>query len=45
MVRVVPLQPPPAERRLGSLKGQGIVTADLKKDFAAEIDLMFNGKP
>jgi antitoxin (DNA-binding transcriptional repressor) of toxin-antitoxin stability system len=44
MVRVVPLQAPPAERRLGTLKGQGVVTADLKKDFAAEIDAMFDGE-
>jgi prevent-host-death family protein len=43
MVRVVPVEAPPAERRLGRLKGKGIVTADLKKDFAAEIDTMFGG--
>ena len=43
MVRVVPIEAPPAERRLGVLKGKGIVTADLKKDFADEIDAMFHG--
>ena len=43
MVRVVPVEAPPAERRLGVLKGKGIVTADLKKDFAPEIDAMFYG--
>lgn len=43
MVRVVPIEAPPAERRLGVLKGKGIVTADLKKDFADEIDAMFYG--
>lgn len=43
MVRVVPIKAPPVERRLGVLKGRGIVTADLKKDFADEIDAMFDG--
>lgn len=43
MVRVVPIEAPPAERRLSVLKGKGIVTADLKKDFADEIDAMFHG--
>jgi prevent-host-death family protein len=42
MVRVVPIEPPPTERRLGVLKGKGIVSADLKKDFADEIDAMFH---
>lgn len=43
MVRVVPLESLPAKRRLGSLAGKGVVTADLKKDFAADIEAMFYG--
>jgi len=43
MVRVVPVEAPPTERRLGTLKGKGIVTADLKRDFAVEMDAMFHG--
>jgi len=43
MVRVVPIAAQPAQRRLGVLKGKGIVTADLKKGFADEIDAMFYG--
>jgi len=43
MVRVGPITPPPAERRLGFLAGKGVVSADLKKDFAAEIETMFHG--
>lgn len=41
MVRVVPLQAPPALRVLGFLAGQGTIHADVKADFAAEIDSMF----
>lgn len=43
MVRVVPIEPLPAKRRLGLLAGKGMVTADLKKDFAADIEAMFYG--
>lgn len=43
MVRVVPIEPPPAKRRLGFLAGKAVVTADLKKDFAADIERMFYG--
>jgi prevent-host-death family protein len=43
MVRVVPLQAPPALRVLGFLAGQGAIHADVKADFAAEIDSMFCG--
>ncbi len=41
MVRVVALEPPPAKRALGFMTGQGVITADLKKDFEADIDAMF----
>ncbi len=44
MVRVVPIEAPPARRRLGFLAGKGAVKADLKKDFAADIEAMFYGK-
>ena len=43
MVRVVPLNPPPTKRKLGFLVGQGVVTADIKRDFAADIEDMFYG--
>jgi prevent-host-death family protein len=43
MVRVVPIAPPPAKRRLGTLAGKAVVTADLKKDFAADVEAMFYG--
>ncbi len=43
MVRVVPLQAPPALRALGFLVGEGTITAGVKTDFAAEIDSMFSG--
>ena len=42
MVRVVPLEAPPATRTLGFLAGRGVVTADLKKAFAADMDAMFS---
>jgi prevent-host-death family protein len=45
MVRVVPLEPPGAERTLGFLAGQGIVAADLKRDFEADIEAMFPQPP
>jgi len=41
MVRVVPLQAPPALRTLGFLAGQGTIEADVKKKFARDIDAMF----
>jgi prevent-host-death family protein len=43
MVRVVPLQAPSALRVLGFLAGQGTIDADVKADFAAEIESMFGG--
>jgi prevent-host-death family protein len=45
MVRVVPLEPPGAERTLGFLAGQGVVAADLKRDFEADIEAMFPQPP
>lgn len=41
MVRVVPFAAVPAVRALGFLAGRGVVTADVKASFAAEIDQMF----
>ncbi|HMO47886.1 MAG TPA: type II toxin-antitoxin system prevent-host-death family antitoxin [Rubrivivax sp.] len=43
MVRVIPIEAPPAKRRLGFLAGKAVVSADLKKDFAADIERMFYG--
>lgn len=43
MVRVLPLEAPPAKRKLGFMAGHGIATADLKRDFAADIEEMFYG--
>ena len=42
MVRVVPIEAPPAERKLGFLAGQGVIQADLKTAFASDIDAMFS---
>ncbi len=44
MVRVVPIESPPAERKLGFLAGQGVITADLKAAFADDIAAMFDGR-
>ena len=41
MVRLVPLEPQPTDRTLGFLAGQGVLKADLKKSFSADIDAMF----
>ena len=41
MVRVVPLEAPPAIRTLGFLAGRGVVKADVKSDFRADIESMF----
>ena len=41
MVKVVPLQPRPTIRELGFLVGQGVVVADVKQAFVADIDAMF----
>ncbi|MCW5611662.1 MAG: type II toxin-antitoxin system Phd/YefM family antitoxin [Rubrivivax sp.] len=41
VARLVPVQPPPATRALGFLAGRGCAEAQLKRDFAADIDSMF----
>jgi prevent-host-death family protein len=41
MVRVVPIEAPPATRTLGFLAGQGSIAADLKAAFADDIATMF----
>lgn len=41
MVRVVPIEPMPAVRTLGFLAGKGVITADVKTAFQADIDAMF----
>jgi antitoxin (DNA-binding transcriptional repressor) of toxin-antitoxin stability system len=41
MVRVVPVDPLPASRRLGFMVGRGCIDADVKTSFADEIDTMF----
>jgi len=45
MVRVVPIEPVPAVRRLGFLAGQGVITADVKASFAGDTEEMFGGTP
>jgi prevent-host-death family protein len=44
MVRVVPIEAPPAVRALGFLAGQGTIQADLKTAFADDIAAMFGGQ-
>jgi prevent-host-death family protein len=44
MVRVVPIEAPPAKRRLGLLVGKGTMKLDVKKGFEAEIAEMFGCK-
>ena len=41
MVRVIPLETPPILRSLGFLAGKGVVKADVKNDFQADIAAMF----
>ena len=41
MVRVVPIDAPPASRPLGFLAGKGVVTADVKQAFVGDIEAMF----
>ena len=41
IVRVVPIEAPPVLRMLGFLAGRGIVQADVKSAFAADIDALF----
>jgi len=39
---MLPLLAPPAIRTLGFLAGRGVVRANLKQDFAVDIDAMFS---
>jgi prevent-host-death family protein len=41
MVRVVALEPMPTKRALGFLANQGVIQADVKDAFAAEMAVMF----
>ena len=41
MVRVIPLETPAIVRSLGFLAGKGVVKADVKNDFQADIAAMF----
>ena len=41
MVRVVPLEATPSVRTLGFLAGQGVLKADVKEAFVADIEAMF----
>ena len=41
LVRLVPLEPPAQARVGGFLRDSAVIAADLKGDFAAEIDAMF----
>lgn len=43
LVRLVPLETQPAPRQGGFLRGQAILTADLKADFKDDIEEMFYG--
>lgn len=45
MVRVVPIEAPPATRTLGFLVGKGVASADLKRDFESDIKAMFGTGP
>lgn len=40
MVRVVPIEAPPAKRRLGTMIGQGTIELDVTKDLEGRIDDM-----
>jgi prevent-host-death family protein len=44
LVRLVPLETQPAPRLGGFLRGQAILTADLKADFKDDIEEMFYGR-
>jgi prevent-host-death family protein len=45
MVRVIPIEAPPAKRRLGTMIGKGTIELDLKKGFEADINEMFGLGP
>lgn len=42
LVRVVPVDPLPASRRLGFLAGAGCIDLDVKDAFDADVDAMFS---
>ena len=43
-MRLVPVEPQRSpERRGGFLRGQAVITADLKADFKDDIEAMFHG--
>lgn len=44
LVRLVPLNTQPPPRKGGFLRGQVVLSADLKADFQAEIEEMFHGQ-
>ena len=43
LVKLVAIRKPRAQRKLGFMVGRGVATADIKRDFAAEIEEMFKG--
>ncbi len=43
LVRLVPVAPAGRERRGGFLRRQAVIDADLKNDFRADIEAMFDG--
>ena len=45
LVKVVPLDAPPAPQRLGFMKGEIQVPDDFDRMFEAEIQAMFEGEP
>ncbi len=45
MVRVVPIDAPPALRTLGFLAGKGTVALDVKQAFRSDIEAMFGTAP
>lgn len=42
MVRVVPVEPLGASRKLGFLAGHGVIAADVKTAFGKDIEQMFD---
>ncbi len=41
LVRLVPVEQHPTQRKAGFLLGKAVITADLKAEFRADIDAMF----
>ena len=42
LVKLVPMDTSPRRRKLGFMRSQGIATADVKSDFADDINAMFS---